>query len=104
MHEHSLGLLQASQQDLAFAEAVSLRFAPNTALNPGRYTAEEQYADAVLKIGRDFNNSKALGIAAESYMNLSPWDYYSEVQLPADYHWILPMHFTCPGVTFAFRL
>ena len=71
--------LQAAQQDLAFAEAVSRRFAAGTALNPGRYAAEEQYADALLQIGRDFNNSKALGIAAESYMNLSPWDYYSQV-------------------------
>ena len=73
--------LQASQQDLAFAEAASQRFAAGSALNPARTTAEEQYADAMLDIGRTFNSTKALTIAAESYMNLSPWDYYAEVSI-----------------------
>ena len=73
------GLLQASQQDLAFAEAASQRFAAGSALNPARTTAEEQYADAMLDIGRTFNDTNALTIAAESYMNLSPWDYYTNV-------------------------
>lgn len=68
----------AGQQDLAFAEAVSQRFAAGSALNPARAVAEEQYADALVKIGHSFNSSKALAIAAESYMNLSPWDYYLE--------------------------
>ena len=72
-------VIQAVQQDLAYAEAVSHRFEAGTALNPGRAQAEEQYADSLVLIGRNFNNSKALAIAAESYMNLSPWDYYIEV-------------------------
>lgn len=71
--------MQAAQQDLAYAEAVSHRFEAGTALNPGRAEAEEQYADSMLLIGRNYNNSKALAIAAESYMNLSPWDYYVQV-------------------------
>ena len=74
-----VSLLQASQQDLAFAEAASQRFAAGSALNPARTTAEEQYADAMLDIGRTFNDTDALTIAAESYMNLSPWDYYAKV-------------------------
>ena len=72
-------MLQASQQDLAFAEAASQRFAAGNALGPARTAAEEEYAEALLDIGRTFNNAKALAIAAESYMNLSPWDYYAQV-------------------------
>ncbi|DBA79517.1 TPA: hypothetical protein ACH3X2_007704 [Trebouxia sp. C0005] len=68
----------ASQQDLAFAEAASQRFAAGSALGPARTAAEEEYAKALLDIGRTFNNTKALAIAAESYMNLSPWDYYAQ--------------------------
>lgn len=71
--------VQAAEQDLAYAEAVSRRFKAGTALNPGRAQAEEEYADSLELIGRRFNDSKALAIAAESYMNLSPWDYYSQV-------------------------
>jgi len=74
-----LDVLQASQQDLAFAEAASQRFAAGSALGPARTAAEEEYAVALLDIGRTFNNTKALAIAAESYMNLSPWDYYAQV-------------------------
>ena len=72
-------MLQESQQDLAFAEAASQRFAAGSALGPARTAAEEEYAEALLDIGRTFNNTKALAIAAESYMNLSPWDYYAQV-------------------------
>lgn len=72
-------LMQAAQQDLSYANAVSKRFKAGTALNPGRAQAEEQHADSLVLIGRTFNNSKALAIAAESYMNLSPWDYYIQV-------------------------
>ena len=72
-------VVQAAQQDLAYAEAVFHRFEAGSALNPGRARAEEQYADSLVLIGRKFNNSKALAIAAESYMNLSPWDYYIQV-------------------------
>lgn len=75
---HHVGM-QATQQDLAYAEAVSSRFKAGTALNPGRAQAEEEYADSLVLIGRRFNDSKALAIAAESYMNLSPWDYYAQV-------------------------
>ena len=74
-------LVQAVQQDLAFAEAVSHRFAAGSALNPARSAAEEQYAQALVELGHTFNNSKALTIAAESYMNLSPWDYYAKVTI-----------------------
>lgn len=76
---HCHVVMQAAQQDLAYAEAVSHRFEAGTALNPGRAQAEEQYADSLVLIGHKFNNSKALAIAAESYMNLSPWDYYIQV-------------------------
>lgn len=75
-----LDVLQASQQDLAFAEAASQRFAAGSALGTARTAAEEEYAEALLDIGRTFNNTKALAIAAESYMNLSPWDYYAQVR------------------------
>lgn len=85
-------LMQAAQQDLAYADAVSNRFKLGTALNPGRAQAEEQYADSLVLIGRTFNNSKALAIAAESYMNLSPWDYYIQV----------PDHLPLTGNSFCF--
>lgn len=78
--------MQAAQQDLAYADAVSLRFAAGTALNPERAHVEEQYADALVQLGRHFNNSKALAIAAESYMNLSPWDYYTQVPAPLQHN------------------
>lgn len=68
----------AAEQDLAYAQAVSRRFKAGTALNPERAQAEQEYADSLELIGRRFNDSKALAIAAESYMNLSPWDYYSQ--------------------------
>lgn len=77
------GLVQVVQQELAFAEAVSTRFAPGSALGPARAAAEESYAKALVAIGNQFNNSKATAIAAESYMNLSPWSYYNEVLMPA---------------------
>lgn len=73
-------ITQAAQQDLAYAEAVSHRFQAGSALNPGRAQAEEQYAASLVLIGHNFNDSKALAIAAESYMNLSPWDYYVQVR------------------------
>lgn len=76
---HCHVVMQAAQQDLAYAEAVSHRFEAGTALNPARAQAEEQYADSLVLIGRNRNNSKALAIAAESYMNLSPWNYYIQV-------------------------
>ena len=71
--------MQVAQQDLAFAEAVSQRFAPGTALGSARAAAEEGYATALVAIADRFNNSKASAIAAESFMNLSPWNYYQQV-------------------------
>ena len=74
--------MQVAQQDLAFAEAAWQRFAPGSALGPARAAAEEGYATALAAIADRFNNSKASAIAAESFMNLSPWDYYQQVIPP----------------------
>lgn len=79
-------MMQVAQQDLAFAEAMSQRFAPASALGSARYAAEETYATALVAISDKFNNSKASAIAAESFMNLSPWNYYEQVLLLLHLH------------------
>ena len=72
-------ILQVVQQDLAFSEAVTGRFKPGSALGQARASAEEGYAEALANIAERYNNSQASAMAAESYMNLSPWDYYKQV-------------------------
>ena len=72
-------ILQAARQDLALAEAVSVRFKPGSALGQARAAAEEEYAEALVSIADTYNSTLASIIAAETYMNLSPWDYYQQV-------------------------
>lgn len=73
--------MQVVQQDLAFAVAASHRFAAGSAFGPARAAAEETYAATLANIGQEFNISMPFALAAESYMNLSPWNYYIQVKM-----------------------
>ena len=56
-----------------------MRFKPGSALGQARVAAEEEYAEALVSIAGYYNSTHASAIAAETYMNLSPWDYYQQV-------------------------
>ncbi|KAK9824022.1 hypothetical protein WJX72_007032 [[Myrmecia] bisecta] len=70
--------LQLAQKELAYAEAAVKRFAKGSERQPQRDAAEQAYAAAMRDIGYKYADQHALAIAAESYMNLSPWDYYED--------------------------
>ena len=38
--------------------------------------AEQSYAEALAELGAAWKHAGVLAMAAESYMNLFPWDYY----------------------------
>ncbi len=61
------------------------RFPEGTAAGDARHEAESEYADALAKVGGATNDAAVMAMAAEAYMNLSPWDYY-EVTLSGVVH------------------
>lgn len=69
--------LQEAKRELELAEAAEIRFEPETALQPESYIAQLNYAEKMEEIGHRYNDSYVLAMAAEGYMNLSPWDYYN---------------------------
>ena len=51
------------------------RFPPGSHMPPARDTAEQLYAQRMEQLGEEAGDVHLLGIAAEAFMNLSPWDY-----------------------------
>ena len=57
------------------------RFPEGSATGDRRHSAEKEYAEATARIGGSLNDAAIMAMAAEAFMNLSPWDYY-EVSSP----------------------
>lgn len=50
--------------------------------------------------GKKYNNADMLAMAAESFMNLHPWDYYMEVWIPTlDSYDQFPFHLISKAYT-----
>jgi hypothetical protein len=74
--------MQAAKKELAMAIALSgKRFPEGSATGDRRHSAEKEYAEAMARIGGSLNDAAIMAMAAEAFMNLSPWDYY-EVSSP----------------------
>jgi len=68
--------LQA-KKELALAVAMALkRFPEGTATREKRMAAEKEYAEALQAVGTRIADAALIAMAAEAFMNLSPWDYY----------------------------
>lgn len=68
--------LQELRKEVALAEAAEIRFSPGSALPPSRDAAELKYAQKMASIGHQYSDAAVLAIAAEGFINMSPWDYY----------------------------
>ncbi len=72
-----------AKKELALATALAgARFPEGTAAGDRRHAAEAKYAVATAKVGIALNDAAIMAMAAEAFMNLSPWDYY-EVSHPS---------------------
>ncbi len=70
-------LIQVAKKEMALAIAVAQkRFPEGSASGDRRHAAEEEYAQALAKVGGALNDAAVMAMAAEAFMNLSPWDYY----------------------------
>ena len=69
--------VQMVKKEMALAIALAQkRFPEGSATGDRRHEAEREYADAMSKVGGATNDAAVMAMAAEAYMNLSPWDYY----------------------------
>jgi len=69
--------VQVAKKELALATALAgARFPEGTAAGDRRHAAEAEYAVATAKVGIALNDAAIMAMAAEAFMNLSPWDYY----------------------------
>ena len=69
--------MQAAKKELAMAIALSgKRFSEGSATGDRRHSAEKEYAEAMARIGGSLSDAAIMAMAAEAFMNLSPWDYY----------------------------
>ena len=57
------------------ADAAVARFAAGASMQL-RVAAEETFALKLADLGKAFQDAALMAMAAESLMNLSPWDYY----------------------------
>lgn len=70
-------LAQLAKKELVLAVAMAMkRFPKGSELEPARSAAEREYAEALQAVGTKIEDAAILAMAAEAYMNLSPWDYY----------------------------
>lgn len=53
------------------------RFPEGSATGAKRAAAEKEYAEAMQAVGVKLSDSVLIAMAAEAFMNLSPWDYYN---------------------------
>ena len=67
-----------SKKELALAVALALkRFPEGTETGDARAAAEKDYAEALKALGTRTADAALIAMAAEAFMNLSPWDYYN---------------------------
>ncbi len=79
----SASTVQMAKKELALATALAgARFPEGTAAGDRRHAAEAEYAVATAKVGIALNDAAIMAMAAEAFMNLSPWDYYEVSHLP----------------------
>ena len=67
--------VQLARRELMLADAAVARFAGGRSMQ-ARLAAEETYALKLADLGKAFQDAGLMAMAAESLMNLSPWDYY----------------------------
>ncbi|BDA50251.1 hypothetical protein COCOBI_15-3800 [Coccomyxa sp. Obi] len=69
---------QQSKKELALAVAMALkRFPEGSETGERRAAAEKDYAEALKALGTRTADAALIAMAAEAFMNLSPWDYYT---------------------------
>ena len=68
--------LQLARKEAALAAAAVERFPNGSALRPARDAAERAWAQTLAALGREHADAALLAMAAEAFMNVSPWDYY----------------------------
>ena len=74
-------LMQLVKKEMALAIALAQkRFPEGSATGDRRHAAEEEFAQALAKLGGVLNDAVVMAMAAEAFMNLSPWDYYEVSQ------------------------
>ena len=76
--------LQLAHKEAALAAAAVARFPDGSALRPARDAAERTWAQTLAALGRGHADAALLAMAAEAFMNVSPWDYY---QVPGPRSW-----------------
>ncbi|EIE23263.1 hypothetical protein COCSUDRAFT_47568 [Coccomyxa subellipsoidea C-169] len=68
-----------AKKELALAVALAMkRFPEGSATGAKRAAAEKEYAEAMQAVGVKLSDSVLIAMAAEAFMNLSPWDYYNK--------------------------
>ncbi len=73
--------MQLVKKEMALAIALAQkRFPEGSATGDRRHAAEEEFAQALAKLGGVLNDAVVMAMAAEAFMNLSPWDYYEVSQ------------------------
>lgn len=66
-----------AKKEMALAIALAQkRFPEGSTTGDARHAAEKEYAEAMAKVGTALNDAPIMAMAAEAFMNLSPWDYY----------------------------
>lgn len=53
------------------------RFPQGSETGDARAAAEREYAEALKALGTRTADAALIAMAAEAFMNLSPWDYYT---------------------------
>lgn len=88
LREHEWGFAaQIAKQDVELTRALYFKRYANgsEASLDTAHAAELSYAETLAQLGKRWRDAGILAMAAESYMNLFPWDYYTQVsQLQAD--------------------
>ncbi len=67
---------QLARKETAVAAAAVARFPDGSALRLERDAAEAAWGRALAAAGREWGDAALLAVAAEAFMNVSPWDYY----------------------------
>lgn len=85
--------MQQAKKELALTVAMALkRFPEDSAVGDKRAAAEKDYAEAMQAVGARLSDSVLIAMAAEAFMNLSPWDYYNVRTSPCAFPIDMPAH------------
>lgn len=67
-------VVQLAKKELAYAQAAQRRYEAGPEAEV-QAAAEIEYGIALREIGHGWEDTNALAMAAEAFMNFSPWDY-----------------------------